>query len=105
MGAGPEGPSVRHLRRADRQRDALLGEHDGEMETPVPTMRRRGASRGKSGGTAAPDARRDGHGVGMRGTQAKRLRREAERATAKLSPARTRSFYRHLKREYKQRTH
>ncbi len=41
----------------------------------------------------------------MRGTQAKRLRREAERATATLPTARTRSFYKRLKREYKQRTH
>jgi hypothetical protein len=41
----------------------------------------------------------------MRGTVTKRLRREAERATAKLSPAKTRAFYKRLKQEFKQRTH
>jgi hypothetical protein len=37
----------------------------------------------------------------MRGTQAKRMRREAERATAKQPPARTRAFYKQLKQEFK----
>ncbi len=37
----------------------------------------------------------------MRGVQAKRLRREAERATVKLPPARTGAFCRRLKKEYK----
>jgi hypothetical protein len=40
----------------------------------------------------------------MRGTQAKRLRREAERATAKQPPAKTRAFYQLLKRERKSTT-
>jgi len=104
MGARPEGPSVRHLRRADRQRDTLLGEHRIQVEKTVPAMRRRAPTRRESERAAAAAARRDGHGVGMRGTQAKRLRREAERATAKLSPAKTRAFYQLLKRERKSTT-